>query len=591
MADATSQYWLAFDRDWFAKHQTRLLRLVNAPLIGRSIRRALNLRLDECVVMLTPNAAHYAQDGSQCVAEVYTAPVIGMNVYRAGRPLWWAMHYWDELVADRHIPEWSFGFDQLSKYTGAGTTIDFDGTISSDSTESYAKVKQGNNLIGPVDNSLLEVSASKVVATWSISRIFLKFDLAAAYAGVTNAVASAATLSLMMEARYNASVDTLRCFEATIDDSNTSINTTGTPTDWNRFNNTDLWGLPYPQLASFQLPIDAPSYTNIAYNSSGIELVSSKLNSILKLSLRHSVDCANLITVSSQKYATFWAADYTVTQRAPKLTITYSRVIAPDGIDSSAVTGAITATVGTPKIQLEGIDSSAVTGAITVTGSNVTVTLEGIDSTAVTGTLQVATAQFVGIDSSAVTGTLQIGTIQFEGIDSSAVTGDLFASGGVGGRIVRPEGIDSSAVTGTITVTAPAWIVTLTGIEAATAFGQLTISIPYPDGTVYTGPMISRLVDQVSEYNYTLYEYEDGGADVNVQPTGVQRFALDYDGISADEVMQLTSHFNAMRGRAGTFSFFHKRRATTYSCRYVSMTASAHIKHWSNSMQVILEAQ
>jgi hypothetical protein len=112
----------------------------------------------------------------------------------------------------------------------------------------------------------------------------------------------------------------------------------------------------------------------------------------------------------------------------------------------------------------------------------------------------------------------------------------------------------------------------------------------YPDGIGTAGPYISRLMDQPIEYNVTRYEFEDGGVDVNMQPCGVKRWVLEYEGLAAADVTTLVNHFNTAKGRVNDFEFYHRRDAQTYgSVKYVSIDLPARARSWSNNVTVILE--
>lgn len=579
MIDETKRPWRAFDRGWFDRHQSLLLRLVNAPLIGPRLRKRLNLRPDQRVIKLAPNAAHYAQDDGQCVAVVYSGPVVAMACYAAAKPLWWAIHYWDELIADPLIPELSYGFDQLTDYTNDGQVQNFDGTISSDGS-TYLQARSGTNFVTDVVGTRLEIANALNSSNnvYFVSRGFLKFDLSTAFSGVANPIATSADIAMSMDDRQVASVYTLRGYEATISDNSTDLSTS----NWTAYNNTQLWtGIGF---ANFTLT-DPPSYTQWNFNADGVSLINTEIASILKIALRHSQD-VSAATPQFLQYGLFYTADYTTHSVAPKVIITYTRAVYPTGIDSTIVQGAVVATVGNPKIYPDGIDSTIVLGSVALQGAAQVATPIGIDSTIVLGAPRVATLIPTGIDGSIILGLPQVVTIQPTGIDSTIEFGEFIVTFG---RVVRLDGIESTVAFGSPTVEIETWQVTLAGIDSTITLGLPTLTIPYPDGLLYTGPYINRIVDQPLDFGYTLYEYEDGGVDVNVQPCGAKRIQLDYDGLSAAEMTQLTSHYNAMRGKSATFTFYHRRDEYGYTCRYVSMTISAHVRNWSNSVQVVLE--
>jgi hypothetical protein len=159
-----------------------------------------------------------------------------------------------------------------------------------------------------------------------------------------------------------------------------------------------------------------------------------------------------------------------------------------------------------------------------------------------------------------------------------------------GDVVVSINGVDSLITLGAPTVGQQVWTVTMLGIDSSITLGAPTLDSPYPDGELYEGPYIARIIDQPAEYGYAKYEFEDGSAEVNVQPVGNRRWQLEYTGLSAAEVAVLAGHYNGMRGRVTTFRFYHRRDAVIYSCRYVSMTLPQRERAWSNDVQVVLEA-
>lgn len=112
----------------------------------------------------------------------------------------------------------------------------------------------------------------------------------------------------------------------------------------------------------------------------------------------------------------------------------------------------------------------------------------------------------------------------------------------------------------------------------------------YPDGIGTAGPYISRLIDQPVEFQVIRYEFEDGGLDVNVQPCGVRRWILEYEGLSASDVSTIITHFNLAKGRTNNFEFYHRRDVATYdNVRYVDLSLPSRQKSWSNAVTVTLE--
>jgi len=74
----------------------------------------VDVRTDSIVVEIEPNKFEYTG---------WTGDVVSQFVYELAKPLWWAIHYWDEWVADRWIPQWSYGFNTLTPPPIAGPPL------------------------------------------------------------------------------------------------------------------------------------------------------------------------------------------------------------------------------------------------------------------------------------------------------------------------------------------------------------------------------------------------------------------------------------------------------------------------------------
>lgn len=134
------QHYQMFDREFFYKHQQKILRLLNSPVVGKKFRHILGLDTgsfvgNNYIKKIEPNAIWWDNR-----VEIRTHCKFSKRLYYAFKPLWWTMHYWDELFADRYIPQWSFGFETLTyypapkQYFGSGqdgtTSQGVDGTVS-----------------------------------------------------------------------------------------------------------------------------------------------------------------------------------------------------------------------------------------------------------------------------------------------------------------------------------------------------------------------------------------------------------------------------------------------------------------------------
>ena len=143
-------YGIVFDEQWFVRWQASLLWLLNSWLTGRWIRRKLGIPLppSDKITQIGPNCFSHGDrlvdepclihrkhfHGSDRVAfdryhfqvsckgshralqrttSFRTSNDFALRLYEAFKPLWWSMHYWDSLVANRLIPAFDLGFSTL----------------------------------------------------------------------------------------------------------------------------------------------------------------------------------------------------------------------------------------------------------------------------------------------------------------------------------------------------------------------------------------------------------------------------------------------------------------------------------------------
>lgn len=601
------RHWQVFDEQWFTRNQRWLRWCVNMPIVGRWFRRILSLRLALPVTLITPDAVHYCENGLQSIAHCYPFPHHSRAIYDALKPLWWGMHYWDELIADRWMPELSFGFDQLTAYTGKTQVQDFDGLITS-IAENYYEAVQGTSgaatltaTVGISDNfeAVLSVEASKTQSSptteYTVARSFLRFNLTSIPIGnlVTASSLFVAPLSVQNGTGFSAVVMSWPAADG---------QTTLSQSDWSAtaaiVGTTSPLRLGAYALAgttnSFQTHIySPPDYApNFDLNVNGRAYLQGRAGNYANLCLRHSRDAQSLLPVGATSLislATFAASEYRVgsTYYGPYIQVTYQRVILANGFTVTAVFGSPELTQTQPVVTPVGFAVTVTFGQPAVTGSTTTVSLNGFAVTATFGTVQGSTIQANGLAVPVTFGTPQIPIIQATGLPITVTFGEVAL---VRGQIVRPNGFAVTATFGTIQVGPVVWIVSPAGIPINVQFGFVAMESPYPDGEQFTGPYIARLIDQPIQFDSVTYEFEDGTATVNVQPAGLRQWVLEYEGLTEAELAQLTNHYNAMRGRSATFSFYHRRDNVTYAqVRYASMSIDNRSRKWVNGATVVLE--
>ena len=125
------------------------------------------------------------------------------RMYYAFRPLWWAMHFWDWLIADRFVPKLSFGLATLNSFSSPGTGDGFgtdNDSYRSVTSESWATIVAGAGTNLNFSGSNTNVCVTRIAAHASSSgqwttncRGFFHFNTSAIASGTT---ITSATLSL-----------------------------------------------------------------------------------------------------------------------------------------------------------------------------------------------------------------------------------------------------------------------------------------------------------------------------------------------------------------------------------------------------------
>lgn len=195
--------FLAFTKDWFKKHQRVLLWLVNTPVVCLWFRWVLRINGNRSsvgkrkILQVAPHFIAWREDETHFTKEFRTHNKFAKRIYFAFRHLWWTLHFWDWLVADRWVPKWSFGFLTLTVRPSPGVTVDGDvahidaagltwaALIAAAGTTPSAGASTTNNRF---------TNRSTPSNTWTaLRRMFFLFDTSSLTA---DAVISAAVLSL-----------------------------------------------------------------------------------------------------------------------------------------------------------------------------------------------------------------------------------------------------------------------------------------------------------------------------------------------------------------------------------------------------------
>lgn len=337
--------FLAFNKEWFNKHQKILVWLLNAPLVKYWFRFVMRIRSVDCpsnikINRIEPNSFFFGAErkGDKIFlkTDFRTHWKYSKRIYFAFKYFWWMLHFWDALLADRFIPRWSFGFLTLTVYPDANPeSTSVDGWCRFSSVEATWPTLvggAGSDANDSADPSIVwDTQESPTTDRWGqIVRSFFLFD--------TSALTASATISnAVLSLRGTSKAD------------NSAI----TP-DLNIYSsapasNTALVGGDYDSIGStaFSTAITYASYSTTGYNdftlnASGISNISK--TSISKFGARNaSYDAANVAptwannTGQNRLNANF--ADAAGTTTDPKLVITYTLPVTARNISNLLLMG------------------------------------------------------------------------------------------------------------------------------------------------------------------------------------------------------------------------------------------------------------
>lgn len=310
----SGQHYLAFSKDWFIKQQSRLLWLLNNKYTRRWFRWVLHIYNTDDLIEIHPHA-YVVSVGNGLQLHTRTHPKYGKRLYYAFRPLWWLLHAWDAIIADRFIPQLSFGLTTLTVYPDGGNpgTTSMDGTIvKSNAVWATAHDAASGDTATQADTANSHASNSFIAATYLIRRGFFLFDTSAL---TSTAIISAAILSFAAQG------------SVANDDDVTSTNiVSSTPAS-----STVLATSDFSQVGTtvFATKLNSAwnstngTYNDFTLDANGIANISK--TGISKFATRNSLDVTNVAPgVGNSDSISTYMADQTGTATDPKLVITYT---------------------------------------------------------------------------------------------------------------------------------------------------------------------------------------------------------------------------------------------------------------------------
>src|SRR3990167_8811565 len=278
-----------FGKDFFEKHQQRLLRFANC-WIGRYVFRIYGKRSDvgkNKITKIVPNAIFWDESVFTKKAEFRTHNKYSKRLFHAFYFIWYLFHVWDTIIANTLKPAWNLGFDSLTVYPDASVeTTSVDGYVyRGDGTDqTFTALRDGagsvaNDTAGT--NTIISyISTTTTTDKWDyLYRSFFLFDTSALNDGAT---ITAGVLSFYITNKtdvFSQSVGILA--------SNPASNTAIAAGDYAGFTQTTRQATD-KTIAS----ITTSAYNDWTLNATGISNIS--LTSITKFGVKTSADIDNV---------------------------------------------------------------------------------------------------------------------------------------------------------------------------------------------------------------------------------------------------------------------------------------------------------
>jgi hypothetical protein len=322
----------AFNKTWFEKHQRGLLWLLNFGLTRKWFKWILRIRkydigYDKNIVRLLPNCYtifnRVVGDRIELATDFRTHAKYAKRIYYAFKPLWWVMHYWDLVFADKYVPELSFGFAVLTVWPDPSPEVtSVDGSTSQEyavtSGVSWATIIAGAGVTANDNSSVIYafyIGADSTLNQWIyLFRGIFLFDTSAL---ADNAVISGGIFSLYGNTKsdngsYNGNLNVYSSTPA----SNIAI----VAGDFDSLGSTA-----FSDTALAYADMSATAYNNFTLNASGLAAIS--LTGISKFGTRNAnYDVAAVSPtwlINGSNTLQIKSADTGGTSTDPKLEVTY----------------------------------------------------------------------------------------------------------------------------------------------------------------------------------------------------------------------------------------------------------------------------
>lgn len=330
----------AFNEEWFDKQQYWLLFLLNNKYTKRWFRWVMRINkkqdcpLDLYISRITPYSYvrfhKWVNDKEvELSADCRTSNKYARRIYYAFRPVWWALHLWDLIVADKFLPEYSFGFSTLTQYpssTSAGNPIDGSpGAVGGGYSWSQIRSAAGNDAsqtgasVTPIFLHYLGSDYSNSIFYWAFRGIFC-YNTSALGSGST---ISSATVGFCPD---SAPVDNM--VYGVQSDLDTWL-VTSTPASTSSLASGDYAQISTTKCTASSITFTtwaANSYSSFTLNATGLSNISK--TGISKFGTKSDGDISNLTPIytndNSDTFVSVYSSANTGTTKDPKIVVTYT---------------------------------------------------------------------------------------------------------------------------------------------------------------------------------------------------------------------------------------------------------------------------
>lgn len=310
-----------FNKEFFKKHQSKLIWLLNTPFIKIWFRWCLRINFKGKITELTPNSfswgdRYFKKENDwflERTTDFRTHNRYSKRLYFAFYSIWWIIHFWDWILADKFIPRLSFGFATLTKFPDPdpeSTSVDGDVVNNAQTTWALARDAAAGTIASP------SAVSGNTFAEWiadpnfyRVARAFTLFDTSALGVGSTISSAIHSAFGAAKDDGYgNENFHSVETAPAT--------NTDLIVGDFDLVTFTTLGSI---TMASFS----TTAYNDITLNATGLTKISK--TGITKLGFMHGKDLTNTAptTQGTRNYSGMIFADTAGTTQDPKLVVTY----------------------------------------------------------------------------------------------------------------------------------------------------------------------------------------------------------------------------------------------------------------------------